>query len=129
MFLKKRKFEIVSVYFCGWNLGPPGAGQSWILGSLFEQIWLRTTRQCYIPDFKHLSQVVLKKKIFEYFSMYFYGLNLGPLASGHLRPWDLHLNKLCRGPLGYATYQISNINFKDTEFQASKPSDSEEEKF
>ena len=27
-------------------------------------------------NFKHRSQVVLKKKIFEYFSMYLYGLNL-----------------------------------------------------
>ena len=41
--------------------------------------------------------------------MYFFGLNLGPLARGHLGSWDLHLNKLGRGPLGNATYQISNI--------------------
>ena len=53
--------------------------------------------------------MVLKKKIFEYFSMYFYGLNLRPLTRGHLGPWDLHLNKLGRDPLGNATYQISNI--------------------
>ena len=33
-----------------------------------------------------LSQVVLKK-IFEYFSMYFYGLNLGPPAAGP--SWNL----------------------------------------
>ena len=45
---------------------------------------------------------------FQYFSMYFYGSNLGPLAKGHLRPWDLHLNKLVRGELGNATYKISN---------------------
>ena len=46
---------------------------------------------------------------FSIFSMYFYGLNLGPLARGHLGLWDLHLNKLVRGELGNATYQISNI--------------------
>ena len=57
-------------------------GPSWTLGPSFEQNWLRTTRQCYIPNFKHLSQVVLKKKIFEYFSMFFYGLNLGPPGKG-----------------------------------------------
>ena len=33
-----------------------------------------------------LSQMVLKK-IFEYFSMYFYGLNLGPPAAG--LSWNL----------------------------------------
>ena len=49
-----------------------------------------------------LSQVVLKK-IFEYCSMYFYGLNLGPPCLG------LHLKKLGKGPLGNATYQISSI--------------------
>ena len=43
------------------------------------------------------------------FSMQFYGLNLGRLTRGHLGPWDLHLNKLGRGSLGNATYQISNI--------------------
>ena len=43
------------------------------------------------------------------FFMYFHGLNLRPLARGHLGPWDLHLNKLGRGPQGNATYQISNI--------------------
>ena len=40
--------------------------------------------------------------------MYFYGSNLGPLATGHLGPWDLHLNKFVRGELGNATYEISN---------------------
>ena len=53
--------------------------------------------------------MVLKKIIFEYFSMYFYGLNLWPLTRSHLGPWDLHLNKLGRGSVGNATYQISNI--------------------
>ena len=55
-----------------------------------------------------LSQVVLKK-IFEYFSMYFYGLNLGPLAWGHLGPWGRHMKKLGKGPVGNARYQISSI--------------------
>ena len=45
----------------------------------------------------------------EDFLIYFYGSNLGPLARGHLGPWDLHLNKLGRGALGNATYPISNI--------------------
>ena len=46
---------------------------------------------------------------FYVFSMYFYGLKLGPLARSHLAPWDLHLNKIGKGPLGNAKYQISNI--------------------
>ena len=59
-------------------------GPSWILRSSFEHTsnWKRTNRQCYIPNFKHLSKVVLKKKIFEYFSMYSYGLNLGLPGQG-----------------------------------------------
>ena len=36
----------------------------------------------------------------EYFSTYFYGSYLGPLARDHLGPWDLHLNKLGKGLLG-----------------------------
>ena len=52
---------------------------------------------------------VLKKKIFENFSVYFYDSNLQSLARGHLDPWDLHLNKIGKGPLGNATIQISSI--------------------
>ena len=52
--------------------------------------------------------------------MYFYGLNLRPLTRDHLGPWDLHLNKLGRGPLGNATYHL---------FQTSGPSGSEEKDF
>ena len=51
-----------------------------------------------------LSQVVLKK-IFEYFSMYFYGLNLGPPCLGPSWTCSLHLMKLGKGPQGNATYQ------------------------
>ena len=96
------------IYFYGLNIGPPGAGPSCIQGPSFEQTWLRTTRKCYVPNFKHLSQVVLKK-IFEYFSMYFYGLNLG--SPGKEPSWILgpHLNKIGKGLLGNATYPISSI--------------------
>ena len=108
------------MYFYDLNLGPPGAGPSWTLGLSFEHTWLRTTRQCYIPYFKHLSHVVLKKKMFVYiFSMYFYGSNLGPLARGQLDPWDLHLYKLGKGPLGML----------HTKFQTSGPSGFVEEDF
>ena len=73
---EEEDFLIFFMHFYGLNLGPPATGSSWNLGPSFEQTWCRTTRQCYILNFKHLSQVVLKKKIFEYFAMYFYGLNL-----------------------------------------------------
>ena len=43
------------------------------------------------------------------FSMYFYGLNLGPLAWGHLGSWDLYLNKIGKRPPGKATDLISSI--------------------
>ena len=62
--MTKKIFEYFSMHFYGLNLGPPGAGLSWTLGPSFEQTWQRTTMQCYIPNFKHLSQTVLKKKIF-----------------------------------------------------------------
>ena len=48
-------------------------------------------------------------KLFEYFSMYFYDLNLGTPVRDHLGPLDLHLNKLGKGPLGNAIYQMLNI--------------------
>ena len=39
----------------------------WTQSSSVEQTWQSTTRQCYIPTFKHLSQAVLKKNLYEYF--------------------------------------------------------------
>ena len=32
-------FEYFFMYFYDLNLGPPGAGPSWILGPSFEQTW------------------------------------------------------------------------------------------
>ena len=149
------------MHFNGSKIRAPGPGPSWILGPSFQQTWWRTTRQCNISNFKHLGQEVIKKKIFEYFSIYFYGsnlghpgtrpswtldvhlnklgkitldnatdqissiwakwlqgrrflihfygLNLGAPGPGHLEPWDRHLNKLGKEPLGNAIYQISHI--------------------
>ena len=37
--LKNKIFEYISMHFYGLNLGPPGAGLSWILGPSFEQTW------------------------------------------------------------------------------------------
>ena len=50
------------------------------LGPLFEQFWFKDHQTMSLTKFKHLSQVVLKK-IFEYYSMYSYGSNVGlPVA-------------------------------------------------
>ena len=88
-----------------------GAGPSWNLGLSIEQTWERTTRQCYIPNFNNLNQVVLKKKILNIFYV-LYGSNVGHLARGHFGSRDLQLNKLGRGPLDHTTYKISNIRAK-----------------
>ena len=88
--MMKKVFEYFSMYFYDLNLGPHGAGPSWTLGPSFEETREKTTSRCYLLNFKHLSQVVLKKKMFEYFSMYFYGSNLQLLARRLLGIWDLH---------------------------------------
>ena len=75
-------FLIFFYLFLWFEPTTPDQRPSWTLAPSFEQTWLRPTRQCYIPNFKHLGQVVLKKKIFEYISMHFYGLNLGPPGAG-----------------------------------------------
>ena len=51
-------------------------------GTSFDQTWLRTTRHCYTPNFKHLSKGSLKKIIVAYFSMDFYRSHLGPTWKG-----------------------------------------------
>ena len=36
---EEENFLIFYMYFYGLNLGPSGAGPSWVLGSSFEQTW------------------------------------------------------------------------------------------
>ena len=36
---EEEDFEKGFIYFYGLNLGPPGAGPSWILGPSFEHPW------------------------------------------------------------------------------------------
>ena len=51
--------------------------------------------------------MVLKKKTFEYFYV-FYGLNLGPLVWSHMGPRDLCLNKKIKRSLDMQCY-IPNL--------------------
>ena len=55
-------------------------------GLPLNKIGKRLQGKCCIPNLKHQTGVVLKKKIFVYLSIYFYGLNLGPAGAGHLGP-------------------------------------------
>ena len=57
---------------------------------------------CYIPNIKALGLMDSDKKIFPRFSLY-------KLGAGHFLPQGHHLNKLCRGQLVDATYQISRL--------------------
>ena len=61
---EEEDFEKVFIYFYGLNLGPPGAGPSCTQGPSLNKIGKRSLGKCFISNFKHLSHVVLKKKIF-----------------------------------------------------------------
>ena len=65
--LKKKLSEYFSMYFYDLNLGSPGAGPSWTLGPSLNKRGKGPLGNAILPNVKHLSQVVLKKKIFEYF--------------------------------------------------------------
>ena len=75
-------FLIYIYAFLWFEPRTPWCGAILAMGPSFVQNWLRTTRQCFILNFKHLSQEVLKEKLFEYFSMYFHDLNLCPPGAG-----------------------------------------------
>ena len=100
----RQEEDILSMHIYGSNLGPFCAGPSWTLGPWFEQIWLRTTRQCYVSNFKDMSQAVLEKNICRYISL----LNRSPPPPPPPPPPPQFEKKLLeRGVLGKATYQIS----------------------
>ena len=56
-----------------------------------------------VTEFQASKPSGSEEEVFAYFSMYFYGSNLQPLARSHHGPWDLHLNKISKGPLVNAT--------------------------
>ena len=104
--LEKKIFTYISCL----NPRPYIKGPFWTLGPPSEQIYQRSHRQCYIFNFKHLSQVVQKKKIFFLFFYVFQWFQPGtPWYRGHLGNWGLDLNKLGKRPLGTATCQFSRI--------------------
>ena len=76
------------MYFYRPKPASPGPALSWTLRYL-----LRTNRQYYIQNLKHLSQVESEEEDFLYIFMYFSGLKIRPMAQSHLGPWDLCLNK------------------------------------
>ena len=78
-------FIIFCYVFLWFKHRTPVAEPFLILRPLFEQTCWTTARQCYIPNFKHLSQAVLKKKNFNNFPIRFYGSNRELLGQGHFR--------------------------------------------
>ena len=82
----------------------------WYLRPPFKQTQASSTLQSTIPNFKHLSQVVLKLQIFSYCLHVCISLlqTQEPLAYGYFGLSDLDLNKIGKGPLGNATYLISS---------------------
>ena len=64
---KDEDFLIFFYVFLLFQPRTPVAGPSWILRPWFEQSWKKTTWQCYISNFKRLTKVVLRKKIFYIF--------------------------------------------------------------
>ena len=104
MVRKKKILEYTTKHLYGSNRGPSGARPSWTLVPCFEPTWYKITWQCYIPNIKHLSQVVLEN-ILKYISF----LNPRPPSQGHFRPQGHYLYKLSRSLLGNATYQTSGL--------------------
>ena len=83
---EEEDFEICFIYFYGLNLDPLVRGHLAPRDLQLNKIGERLLGNCFISNLKYLRQVVLKKKISEYFSIYFYGLNLGPPGRGNLGP-------------------------------------------
>lgn len=69
----------------------------WILGPIFERTWLRTTKQCYIINFKQLSREFLTGKILKYIWLW---NAKSPHTSSAGRVWTLghHSNTFGWGP-------------------------------
>ena len=61
--LKENIFNSFAMYCYASNTQPSGIGPFWTPGSSFYQSLLRTTKQYFIPNFQHLSQVVLKNSL------------------------------------------------------------------
>ena len=54
-------FRLSPIVFLWFKPRTPWGGAILDLGPLFEQTWLRTISQSYIPNFKHLSPAVWRR--------------------------------------------------------------------
>ena len=70
MVLEKKIFKSFPLYF-NVKLLTLGAGPFLTPGGFFQQYIWRTSRCCYIPNMNALGFVVLEKKIFNSFPIYF----------------------------------------------------------
>ena len=61
-----------------------------------------------MPNIKNLGPVVSDKNIFHVFPIYVYTKHVTP-GMGPFLPGGQNSNKLCRGPVGDATYQLSRL--------------------
>ena len=68
--LKKKIFEYFSAFLFVLTqpprLPPSGEDPFWTLGPVFKQTSFRTTRTCYIQNYKQLSLAILENLIFKY---------------------------------------------------------------
>ena len=92
-----------------FKLVTPGAGPVLTPWVSFEQNWLRFIRRCYIPNIKALRLQVSEEKIFKVFLLCSYAQTCDPRGGARFDLRGHTLNRLGRGPLGDATYQISKL--------------------
>ena len=75
--LEEKNFKFISFF----EIMTPVAGPFWTPGPPSEQTFQRSNRQCCILNFSNCTKGSEKEE-FEYSSMYFYGLKLGPPCRG-----------------------------------------------
>ena len=109
------------MYFYGSSQRPSGAGPFWTLRPSFDQTWLKTTRQCYLPVllFKHLGQVVLRSNFLIIFLCISIIQTEDPWGGSIFKPGGHNFNKL----------HLDYLAMLHTKFQASEPSSSGKEDF
>ena len=111
MVLTKKIFEYISMFFYGSNLGPPARGhlEPWNFG--LNKLGKGPPGNAIYQISSPRAKQFWRRRFFKYISF----LNPRPPPpppQGHFGPQGHHLNKLGRGPLGNATYQISRPKAK-----------------
>ena len=103
----QRNFEVGVLFFLCSNLWPPWWGQFWPQGIIWIKL-IKVHKEMLNTKYQNSNPSSFREEFWSWFSLFLCS-NLWPPGRGQFWPHKHHMNKLGRGPQGYAKNQTSKL--------------------